>query len=99
MVRHSSGFVCAAVTRRVCDRLGLPPMAGTIPERANDWYTVSVDAISEVGTGISAADRARTLTTLASPDSAAGDFTRPGHVVPARARENGVLETRGPRRS
>ncbi|PQP22099.1 riboflavin biosynthesis protein [Rhodococcus opacus] len=96
MVRHSSGFVCAAVTRRVCDRLGLPPMVGTILERANDWYTVSVDAISGVGTGISAADRARTLATLASPDSAPGDFTRPGHVVPARARENGVLDTRGP---
>jgi 3,4-dihydroxy-2-butanone 4-phosphate synthase len=96
MVRHSSGFVCAAVTRRICDRLGLPPMVGTIPDVAHDWYTVSVDAIAEVGTGISAADRARTLTMLASPDSAASDFTRPGHVVPARARENGVLETRGP---
>ncbi len=96
MVRHSSGFVCAAVTRRVCERLGLPPMVGTIPDQASDWYTVSVDAIAGVGTGISAADRARTLAMLANPDSATGDFTRPGHVVPARARENGVLETRGP---
>lgn len=96
MVRHSSGFVCAAVTRRTCDRLGLPPMAGTLPDAAHDWYTVSVDAIADVSTGISAADRARTLTTLASPDSTASDFSRPGHVVPARARENGVLDTRGP---
>ena len=67
LVQHSSGFICAAVTRRECTRLDLPPMAGTDRQQSGGWYTVAVDAIDGVGTGISASDRAHTLRQLASP--------------------------------
>lgn len=96
MVRHSSGFICAAVTGKECDRLGLPPMAGTIPDPSRSNYTVAIDAIEDVGTGISASDRARTVRLLANPESTAEQFTRPGHIVPVRACNAGVLTHSGP---
>ncbi|MDV7355291.1 3,4-dihydroxy-2-butanone-4-phosphate synthase [Rhodococcus oxybenzonivorans] len=96
LVQHSSGFVCAAVTGRDCTRLDLPPMSGTDRKQSGSWYTVAVDAIENVGTGISASDRARTLRLLANPASTARQFTRPGHVVPQCAREDGVLAHPGP---
>jgi 3,4-dihydroxy 2-butanone 4-phosphate synthase/GTP cyclohydrolase II len=58
-------------------------------------YTVTVDAREGIGTGISASDRAATMRLLADPSSSAGDFTRPGHVVPLRAKEGGVLRRPG----
>ncbi|HEY5856635.1 MAG TPA: 3,4-dihydroxy-2-butanone-4-phosphate synthase [Aldersonia sp.] len=95
LVRHTSGFVCAAVTREVCERVGLPPMAGTTADPVGGYYTVSVDTADGGGTGISAADRARTLNRLASPTGSAEHFSRPGHVVPRRAHDRGVFATRG----
>ncbi|OUS92339.1 hypothetical protein CA951_29590 [Rhodococcus sp. NCIMB 12038] len=96
LVKHSSGFICAAVTRRECTRLDLPPMAGTDRQQSGGWYTVAVDAIDGVSTGISASDRAHTLRQLASPASTARQFTRPGHIVPHRVDEGGVLAHPGP---
>lgn len=91
MVRYTSGYVCVSMTEQRADRLDLPPMARINQDRRGTAYTVTVDARSGVSTGISAADRAHTISLLADAGSAAEDFTRPGHVVPLRARDGGVL--------
>ena len=95
MVRHTSGYVCIALTEEQCDRLDLPPMHHTNQDKRGTAYAVTVDAAEGISTGISATDRARTTRLLAAADSAAVDFRRPGHVVPLRAREGGVLRRPG----
>ncbi|SFN51293.1 3,4-dihydroxy 2-butanone 4-phosphate synthase / GTP cyclohydrolase II [Pseudonocardia ammonioxydans] len=92
VVRHTSGFVCVALTGYDCDRLGLPPMAGAGGRPA---LTVTVDAATGITTGISAADRARTARLLAGAATAPGDLTRPGHVAGVRAAAGGVLAEPG----
>ena len=94
MVRYSSGYICAPMTGENCDRLDLPPMTTFNQDIRSTAYTVTVDAATGT-TGISAADRAETLRRLANPNSTPGDFTRPGHVVPLRAKEGGVLVRAG----
>jgi 3,4-dihydroxy 2-butanone 4-phosphate synthase/GTP cyclohydrolase II len=95
MVRHTSGYVCVPLTGEVCDRLGLPPMYSTNQDKHGTAYTVTVDAREGVGTGISASDRATTAKLLADPSAGAQSFSRPGHVVPLRAKEGGVLRRPG----
>ncbi len=95
MVRYTSGYICVPMVEAECDRLDLPPMYHTNQDKRGTAYTVSVDAREGISTGISAADRARTMRLLADPASTAADFTRPGHVVPLRAREGGVLRRPG----
>lgn len=95
VVRHTSGFLCAAVTDAVADRLDLPPMHHVNEDRHGTAYAVPVDARRGTGTGISAHDRAATLRLLAASDTIAADLARPGHVVPLRARRGGVLARRG----
>jgi 3,4-dihydroxy 2-butanone 4-phosphate synthase / GTP cyclohydrolase II len=98
-VRHTSGYLCAPMPADIADRLRLPLMVPDGQQLAQEQtqdpfrtaYTVSVDARRDVTTGISAADRTRTIRLLADPRSSAGDFTRPGHVLPLRARDGGVL--------
>lgn len=94
MVRYTSGYICAPVVREDADRLHLPPMVALNEDARGTAYTVTVDAATG-STGISATSRAETLRRLADPKSTVGDFTRPGHVVPLRAREGGVLERDG----
>jgi len=94
MVRYTSGYICVALTGQTCDRLDLPPMYPA-QDRLRTAYTVTVDAKSGVSTGISAADRARTIKLLADPDATADDFVRPGHVLPLRAKDGGVLRRPG----
>ena len=94
-VRHTSGYICVALTGTDCDRLDLPPMYHTNQDKRGTAYTVTVDAREGVTTGISAADRARTIRLLADPDAKSVDFVRPGHVVPLRAKEGGVLRRPG----
>ncbi|WP_122262857.1 3,4-dihydroxy-2-butanone-4-phosphate synthase [Ornithinimicrobium cerasi] len=94
-VRHSSGYVCAPMPGAWADRLELPLMVEHNEDLLRTAYTVTVDAATGVTTGISAADRARTLRVLADPATTAADLRRPGHVVPLRAREGGVLARRG----
>lgn len=94
MVRYSSGYICAPLTGADCDRLNLPPMVANNEDARGTAYTVTVDAATGT-TGISATDRANTIRTLARPDSTAAEFTRPGHVVPLRARDGGVLVRAG----
>ncbi|GLI01931.1 bifunctional 3,4-dihydroxy-2-butanone-4-phosphate synthase/GTP cyclohydrolase II [Phytohabitans aurantiacus] len=95
MVRYTSGYICAPLTEDDCDRLDLPPMYRTNQDPRGTAYTVTVDARTGVATGISAADRAHTLRLLADPATRPVDLTRPGHVVPLRARAGGVLRRTG----
>ncbi|HWB65684.1 MAG TPA: bifunctional 3,4-dihydroxy-2-butanone-4-phosphate synthase/GTP cyclohydrolase II [Mycobacteriales bacterium] len=95
MVRYTSGYICVPLTEADCDRLDLPPMYHTNQDRRGTAYTVSVDTKHGTTTGISAYDRALTMLALADPASTADDFTRPGHVVPLRARDGGVLRRAG----
>ncbi|GGM71267.1 riboflavin biosynthesis protein RibBA [Longimycelium tulufanense] len=95
MVRYTSGYICVALTEEDCVRLDLPPMYHTNQDRRGTAYTVTVDAKEGVSTGISAADRAHTMRLLADSDATAADFVRPGHVVPLRAKEGGVLRRAG----
>ncbi|MGH3671295.1 MAG: bifunctional 3,4-dihydroxy-2-butanone-4-phosphate synthase/GTP cyclohydrolase II [Pseudonocardiaceae bacterium] len=94
-VRYTSGYICVALTGEDCDRLDLPPMYHVNQDKRGTAYTVTVDARAGVSTGISAADRARTIRLLADPDAKSVDFVRPGHVVPLRAKEGGVLRRPG----
>ncbi|MFJ4158826.1 GTP cyclohydrolase II [Microbacterium testaceum] len=94
-VRWSSGYVCAPMPAEWADRLDLPPMVEMNQDARGTAYTVSVDAASGVTTGISAADRARTLNVLAAPESEPASLIRPGHVLPLRAVDGGVRERAG----
>lgn len=95
MVRYTSGYLCVPLAGEICDKLGLLPMYAVNQDKHGTAYTVTVDARDGIGTGISAADRAKTMQLLADPDSGADDFTRPGHVVPLRAKDGGVLRRPG----
>ena len=94
-IRHTSGYLCAPVTGETADRLGLPLMVADNRDPRRTAYTVTVDAAVGVTTGISAVDRARTIRLLADPASTADSFVRPGHVIPLRAKDGGVLERPG----
>jgi 3,4-dihydroxy 2-butanone 4-phosphate synthase/GTP cyclohydrolase II len=94
-VRWTSGVICVPLTGPDCDRMSLPPMHHTNEDRKQTAYTVSVDARDGVTTGISAAERARTIRLLADPKAKAEDLTRPGHVFPLRAKDGGVLRRPG----
>lgn len=90
-IRHSSGYLCAPMTAEIADRLELPLMVAANRDPLRTAYTVSVDAATGVTTGISAADRTRTVQVLADPESSPSDLIRPGHVLPLRAKPGGVL--------
>lgn len=94
-IRHTSGYLCAPMTNERADLLELPLMVARNADPLRTAYTITVDAASGVTTGISAADRTRTLQVLADPATGASDLIRPGHVVPLRARDGGVLERAG----
>ena len=94
-IRHSSGYVCAPMPAARADALDLPLMVAATQDPRRTAYTVTVDAARGVTTGISAADRALTLRTLADPATTPADLVRPGHVVPLRAVPGGVLERGG----
>lgn len=95
MVRHTSGYLCAPLTPERADALALPEMVAANEDPKRTCYTVSCDAASGVTTGISAADRTRTLRVLADPAATPSDLIRPGHVLPLRARPGGVLARAG----
>jgi 3,4-dihydroxy 2-butanone 4-phosphate synthase/GTP cyclohydrolase II len=95
MVRYTSGYICVSVTEADADRLDLPPMFRVNQDRRGTAYTVTVDAREGVTTGISASDRARTIRLLAGADTSSADLARPGHIVPLRAKDGGVLRRPG----
>ena len=86
MIRHCSGIVCVATTAEVLSRLGLGPMVAANRDRHRTDFAISVDAAEGVTTGISAADRARTIRIIGDPDSRPGAAGAPGpRVSPSRA--------------
>jgi 3,4-dihydroxy 2-butanone 4-phosphate synthase/GTP cyclohydrolase II len=95
MVRHTSGLLCVGMTGERLDELGLPLMVPANEDSFGTAFTVSVDAVAPTTTGISAHDRAATIRALADPTTGPGDFARPGHVFPLRARPGGVLKRAG----
>jgi len=95
MMAECRGLICAAMTGRDLDRLGLHLMVANNTDPLRTAFTVSVDARSGVTTGISAADRARTARRLADPASTADDFFTPGHLFPLRADPGGVRVRQG----
>jgi 3,4-dihydroxy 2-butanone 4-phosphate synthase / GTP cyclohydrolase II len=95
MIRYTSGVICVPMTGEDLDRLELPLMTVRNTESMRTAYTISADARDGVTTGISAADRARTIQLLASPDTRPEELVRPGHVFPLRYRPGGVLRRAG----
>jgi 3,4-dihydroxy 2-butanone 4-phosphate synthase/GTP cyclohydrolase II len=95
MMRHTGGILCVPMPAADLDRLNLPPMVAINEDPRGTGYTVSVNARSGITTGISATDRARTISLLASPDTGPTDLSRPGYVFPLRAVEGGVLRRAG----
>ena len=95
MAKFGRGLICLTLTRERCQRLQLPPMAvrnGTVHGTA---FTVSIEAASGVSTGISAADRARTVAAAVARDAQATDLVQPGHIFPLQAQDGGVLMRAG----
>ncbi len=95
MARHARGLICLTLTRERCERLQLQPMAtrnGTVHGTA---FTVSIEAATGVTTGISAADRARTVEVAVAKDARATDLVQPGHIFPLQAQDGGVLMRAG----
>lgn len=95
MIKHTSGYICCAVPGSRLEELQIPMMVPDNQERHRTAYTVTVDYKHGTTTGISAHDRSLTARALASSHSTPNDFTRPGHMVPLRAREGGVLTRKG----
>jgi 3,4-dihydroxy 2-butanone 4-phosphate synthase/GTP cyclohydrolase II len=95
MIRHTSGYLCAPMTEQRANHLNLNLMATTNQDPFKTQYTITVDAAEGITTGISAADRAKTLRVLAGAESTKDSLIRPGHVIPLRAHQNGVLDRRG----
>lgn len=95
MVRYSSGYLCAPMPNELADRLELPVMVSKSQDPRGTNYTISVDAADRSSTGISASDRAHTLRILADSKSTPSSLIRPGHILPLRAKDGGVLERDG----
>jgi 3,4-dihydroxy 2-butanone 4-phosphate synthase/GTP cyclohydrolase II len=95
MTKRGRGLLCTAITPDRADALDLGPMVDSNSAVYNTPFTVSVDYKEGTSTGISAADRAKTIRALADPGASPYDFARPGHVFPLRARSGGVLRRAG----
>jgi 3,4-dihydroxy 2-butanone 4-phosphate synthase / GTP cyclohydrolase II len=95
MATHGRGLICLALTPERCDELGLDLMTAKNESSFKTAFTVSVEAREGVSTGISAADRARTIQVAVDPRSGAGDLVQPGHIFPLKAKPGGVLERAG----
>ncbi|RSC38501.1 3,4-dihydroxy-2-butanone-4-phosphate synthase [Agrobacterium sp. FDAARGOS_525] len=95
MMNHARGLICVAMPEERLDALDIPLMVSRNTESLKTAFTVSVDYIPGTTTGISAADRAKTVRALVSEGSRPEDFARPGHIFPLRANPQGVLGRTG----
>jgi 3,4-dihydroxy 2-butanone 4-phosphate synthase / GTP cyclohydrolase II len=95
MATHGRGLICLALTSQRIETLGLPPMSRSNGTRHQTAFTISIEAREGVTTGISAADRARTVSVAIDAGKTAEDIVTPGHVFPLAAREGGVLVRAG----
>lgn len=94
-IRHTSGFICTAITSERARQLRLDPMVVENTESMKTAFLVSVDVKAGTSTGISAADRAATIRALVDDTTRPDDLARPGHIMPLEAREGGVLKRAG----
>ena len=95
MATHGRGLICAPLTRERVENLTLPPMSRRNREEHRTAFTVSVDAAKGITTGISAADRSRTISLLADERTSSESLVQPGHVFPLQAEDGGVLRRAG----
>jgi 3,4-dihydroxy 2-butanone 4-phosphate synthase/GTP cyclohydrolase II len=95
MARFGRGLVCLTLTRERCERLKLPPMVARNGTKMGTAFTVSIEAAEGVTTGISAADRARTVQAAVARNAKADDLVQPGHIFPLQAADGGVLMRAG----
>jgi len=95
MAKYGRGLICLSLTPERCEELNLPLQAPENTSRFETAFCVSIDAREGITTGISAADRARTIRTAIDPRTRPSDLVRPGHIFPLRAREGGVLVRAG----
>ena len=95
MARFGRGLICLTLTRERCERLQLPPMVARNGTKMGTAFTVSIEAAEGVTTGISAADRARTVQAAVAPNAQAADLVQPGHIFPLQAVDGGVLMRAG----
>ena len=95
MARYGRGLICLTLTRERCEYLQLPPMAAKNGTKHSTAFTVSIEAATGVTTGISAADRARTVQVAVARDTRPTDLVQPGHVFPLQAQDGGVLMRAG----
>ncbi|HEY5188502.1 MAG TPA: 3,4-dihydroxy-2-butanone-4-phosphate synthase, partial [Solirubrobacteraceae bacterium] len=95
MRKEGGGLICLAMTPERCEELGLDLMAAKNESAFETAFTVSIEARSGVSTGISAADRARTIQVAIDPKTSPRELVQPGHVFPLKAKAGGVLERVG----
>lgn len=95
MATHGRGLICLTMTPELIEKLELPMMVPNNTSPYGTGFTISIEARTGVSTGISAADRARTIQVAVDPESTARDLVSPGHIFPLRAREGGVLVRTG----
>jgi len=95
MARYGRGLICLALTAERCDELHLPPQTAKNTSQFGTAFCETIDAREGTTTGISVADRARTIRVAVSPKTRPADLARPGHIFPLRAREGGVLVRAG----
>ena len=95
MARYGRGLICLTLTRERCERLQLPPMTARNGDKKGTAFTASIEAAEGVTTGISAADRARTVEAAVAKDAMPADLVQPGHIFPLQAVDGGVLMRAG----
>ncbi|MDF4356785.1 3,4-dihydroxy-2-butanone-4-phosphate synthase, partial [Vibrio parahaemolyticus] len=95
MATYGRGLICLTMTKARCENLGLPPMVQDNNAQYTTNFTVSIEAAEGVTTGISAADRARTVQAAVAPNAKAADLVQPGHIFPLAAQDGGVLTRAG----
>ena len=95
LIREGSGIVCLCLTPEKADELELPLMVENNTSTYGTGFTITIEAAEGVTTGVSAADRVKTVKAAANPDAKPSDLNHPGHVFPLRAKAGGVLERDG----
>jgi len=95
MARYGRGLICLTLTRERCERLQLPPMTARNGDKKGTAFTASIEAAEGVTTGISAADRARTVQAAVAKNAVPSDLVQPGHIFPLQAVDGGVLMRAG----
>jgi 3,4-dihydroxy 2-butanone 4-phosphate synthase/GTP cyclohydrolase II len=95
MAKFGRGLICLTLTRERCERLNLVPMTSRNGQKTGTAFTVSIEAAEGVTTGISAADRSRTVEAAVARNATAADLVQPGHIFPLQAQDGGVLMRAG----